>query len=345
MSKAVSESSIRWPCPAKVNLFLHITGRRDDGYHELQTVFQFLDRADHLQFDGRADHKITLSPNVPGVPAESNLIVRAARLLQQTLGIRRGVDIKLDKILPTGAGLGGGSSNAATTLLALNALWSCGLSIDELAELGVSLGADVPVFVRGHACWAEGIGEIISPVSLPSLWFVVLIPGVHTDTSTLFSSPHLTRDCSPITIRDFFAGTGSNVFQHVAVSTTREVKAAVDCLNNALPKIGEKTADQQRVVSENNSVSAVVCDDHSAVWQNCDGLVARLTSRASLTGTGSCVFIATRDQPSAQHLLAEALRQGATGDAAPGPTQQLTGFVARGLSVSPLHQMIQDHVT
>ena len=306
----MTEVTSRWPAPAKLNLLLHITGRRPDGYHELQTAFVFLDRADQLAFQCRSDGEVTLQPHVDGVATEDNLVVRAARLLQQAAGIRQGVDITLDKVLPMGAGLGGGSSDAATTLVALNELWSCGYSVDALAQLGLSLGADVPVFVRGQACWAEGVGEIMTPVSMPSLWFVVLVPNVHIETAALFSSPELTRDCSPITIRDFLAGRGGNVFQPVAAKAYVAVAEAIKRLN----QVRDLSMLQGR-------------QDYSQCEG--EGLVKRLTQEASLTGTGSCVFLAARDETSAQHLLAQVLQSEANTAA-----QTRLSTASQGLSTS-----------
>lgn len=188
------------PAPAKLNRLLHITGRRDDGYHELQTLFQFLDHGDTLDLRRREDGRITLTPALPGVDHDANLIVRAARLLQQSTGCRLGADIALTKRLPMGGGLGGGSSNAATALLGLARLWELPVSLDALAELGLRLGADVPVFVRGRAAWAEGIGERLTPVELDTPWFVVVHPGVRIATSAVFGAPQLTRDTPPISM-------------------------------------------------------------------------------------------------------------------------------------------------
>ena len=191
-----------WPAPAKLNRFLHILGRRADGYHQLQTIFQFLDIADELRFIPRSDGLIERIKELPGVPAEQDLSIRAARLLQQASGSTQGVSLQIDKKIPLGGGLGGGSSNAATTLLALNHYWRTGLSLSELAELGLRLGADVPVFVHGKAAWAEGVGEQLTP--LPELdrpWFVVLMPACSVATGEVFSDPGLTRDSPAIKIR------------------------------------------------------------------------------------------------------------------------------------------------
>lgn len=196
--------------PAKLNLFLHIVGRRPDGYHLLQTVFQLLDFGDELGFSLRDDGQILLHSELPGVPVEQNLIVRAARLLQNHCPFPQGADITLAKHLPMGGGLGGGSSDAATTLLGLNRLWDLQLSIDKLAALGLQLGADVPVFVRGHSSWAEGVGEQCTPLELPERWFVVMTPNCSVNTAEIFNAEQLTRNTPAITIAAFSQG-GSQI--------------------------------------------------------------------------------------------------------------------------------------
>ena len=217
-----------WPAPAKLNLFLHITGRREDGYHLLQTVFQFLDFGDRLRFKLRNDGLVQRINDLPGVAPEQDLVVRAARLLQQTCDQAQGVDIEVDKRLPLGGGLGGGSSDAATTLVALNQLWQCGLDEAALAQLGLGLGADVPVFIHGQAAWAEGVGEQLTPVDLPEPWFVVLCPPITVSTAEVFSAPQLRRDCPPITIRDFLAGGDvHNVCEPLVRARHPEVDAAL----------------------------------------------------------------------------------------------------------------------
>jgi 4-diphosphocytidyl-2-C-methyl-D-erythritol kinase len=224
-----------WPAPAKLNLFLHITGRRADGYHTLQTVFQFLDYADQLYFASRADHTIRRFGGPPGVPAGEDLCVRAARLLQDATGIRTGVDIYNEKRLPAGAGLGGGSSDAATTLWTLNRLWAAGLEPAELAELGLRLGADVPVFLFGRSAWAEGTGEILAPFDPPQRWYLVVNPGVSVSTAAVFSDPELTRDSPRMTIPDFVSGGGHNDCEAVVRRRYPEVAAALDWLNRLSP--------------------------------------------------------------------------------------------------------------
>jgi len=226
---------VKWPAPAKLNLFLHITARRDDGYHELQTIFQLLDVGDELAFEITAEPDIERVTDVPGVPAESDLVVRAAALLQAHTGVNTGARIHIDKHLPMGGGLGGGSSDAATTLVALNQLWGCGLGVDALAALGKSLGADVPVFVRGETAWAEGIGEKLTAIALPQQWFVVLRPDVEISTPALFASPELTRDCPRIKIRDFLASGGENVFEPLVRKQYPEVDKAMKWLDKFSP--------------------------------------------------------------------------------------------------------------
>lgn len=193
------------PAPAKLNLFLHVTGRRPDGYHLLQTVFQLLDFGDSLDFSLREDGAIRRTTPVEGVPEDSDLVVRAARLLQQARPMRAvaGADIAVTKRLPMGGGLGGGSSDAATTLIALNHLWGTGLDRDELMALGLQLGADVPFFIFGRNAFAEGVGEALAEIATPACWYVVLEPGVQVPTAAIFSSPELTRDSEPVRITDF----------------------------------------------------------------------------------------------------------------------------------------------
>lgn len=208
-----------WPAPAKINLFLHVLGRRADGYHRLQTLFQFLDYGDELRFQLREDGQIRRSAGPEEIPEDSDLAIRAARALRAACAGRQGVDIAVDKRTPAGAGLGGGSSDAATVLVALNRLWDCGLDNDRLAAIGLTLGADVPVFVRGLAAWAEGVGEQLTPVQLPEPWYVVLVPPVQVATAAIFGAPELKRDSAPITLADYLAGAGHN--DCTPVTTTR----------------------------------------------------------------------------------------------------------------------------
>lgn len=224
-------NSRAWPAPAKLNLFIHVTGRRPDGYHTLQTVYQFLDYADTLGFTLRADGLITRSKGPAGLPAAEDLAVRAARLLQQATAYREGVDIRVRKRIPAGAGLGGGSSDAATVLVALNRLWELNLPPEELAALGLQLGADVPVFVNGQAAWAEGVGEQLQPIAeLPEPWYLVVQPPAAVSTREIYQAPELTRNSAPITISGFLAGEGRNDFLPVVSARHPEVAAALDWL-------------------------------------------------------------------------------------------------------------------
>jgi len=265
MNTAAPQESLVWLAPAKLNLFLHITGRRPDGYHELQTVFQFLDFSDELQFQVREDGQICRVSDTPGVSEAEDLVVRAAQLLKSETGCELGVDIRIQKNLPMGGGLGGGSSDAATTLVALNQLWELGLDEDSLAVLGLQLGADVPVFVRGQAAWAEGVGEHLQPVTLSEPWFVVLVPKVNVSTADLFNDPQLTRDSTPIKIRGSLEGYDihafGNVFEPVVRKRYREIDEAIAWLNEFSP--------------------------------------------ARLTGTGACVFAAFDEESRAREAAAQ----------------------------------------
>lgn len=232
MSNSTDSQWLTVPAPAKLNLMLHITGRRADGYHNLQTLFQFVDYGDELHFRPRQDDVLTLEPAVAGVPFEDNLIIRAARLLQARATRPCGADIRLEKKLPMGGGLGGGSSDAATTLLALNQLWQLGLSTDELAAMGLSLGADVPVFVRGEAAFAEGVGELLTPVpQLAEPWYLVICPQVHVNTAKIFSHEGLTRDTAAINIRTALRQGGRNDCQAIVSELYPEVGKALNLLN------------------------------------------------------------------------------------------------------------------
>ncbi|EKD5159658.1 4-(cytidine 5'-diphospho)-2-C-methyl-D-erythritol kinase [Enterobacter cloacae] len=230
-----------WPSPAKLNLFLYITGQRADGYHTLQTLFQFIDYGDTLSIELRQDGQICLLTPVEGVAHEDNLIVRAARLLMNAaadtgrLPAGSGADIRIAKRLPMGGGLGGGSSNAATVLVALNHLWGCGLSTDELAALGLTLGADVPVFVRCHAAFAEGVGEILSPVEPPEKWYLVAHPGVSIPTPVIFKDPELPRNTPARSIETLLNCEFSNDCEVIARKRFREVDAALSWLLEYAP--------------------------------------------------------------------------------------------------------------
>ncbi len=220
-----------WPAPAKLNLFLRITGRRPDGYHELQTVFRLLDWGDEVRLRLRADGEIRCLRGVPGVAAQDDLVVRAATLLQRHAGTQAGADIEVDKRIPLGGGLGGGSSDAATVLVALNRLWGLDLDDDVLAGLGRQLGADVPVFVRGRSAWAEGVGDQLTPIRLPRRCYVVLDPREHVPTAALFQAPELTRNALRATISSFASGeTTENAFAPVVRARHPRVAAALDWL-------------------------------------------------------------------------------------------------------------------
>ncbi len=196
----------KWPAPAKINLFLHIIGRRADGYHLLQTAFQLLDFCDEIEVKVRDDGRIERLSGAPGVEPADDLVTRAACALQAATGTRLGAELRVHKRIPLGAGLGGGSSDAATTLVALNEVWQTGLSLGALASIGLRLGADVPVFVHGESAYAEGIGEQISRVELPKLWFLVLTPPFHVSTRAVFTDSGLTRNTPPLTIASWLKG-------------------------------------------------------------------------------------------------------------------------------------------
>lgn len=265
MTQTAMSPALTLPAPAKLNLFLHITDRRADGYHLLQTVFQFLDVADTLHFSLRRDSLITLAPALAGVAAEDNLVVKAARLLQAETGCTLGTDIVLEKRLPMGGGIGGGSSDAATTMLGLNRLWQLGLSIEELAVLGLRLGADVPVFVQGQAAWAEGVGEHLMPVEIPEPWYLVLTPNAHVSTAEVFNHAALTRHTPAITLAAFLGGGLS-------------LSLANDC-ENVVRKLSPEV-------------------DAALIWLAQHG-------PARMTGTGACCFLACADQATAKALLAQ----------------------------------------
>ncbi|HJS21634.1 MAG TPA: 4-(cytidine 5'-diphospho)-2-C-methyl-D-erythritol kinase [Steroidobacteraceae bacterium] len=226
-----------WPAPAKLNLFLHVLGRRADGYHELQTAFQIIDLCDEIGFDPRNDGQVTRVEGPFEVPPFDDLVVQAARRLQKEQRTSRplGVSIHLRKRIPLNSGLGGGSSDAATTLVALNVLWGLGLSVERLADIGLDLGADVPVFVRGHSAWAEGIGERLTPTELPEMAYIVIYPGVGVSTREVFQAPELTRNSDPITIRAFLESEVGNDCEPVVRALYPQVAAALDWLSGYAP--------------------------------------------------------------------------------------------------------------
>jgi 4-diphosphocytidyl-2-C-methyl-D-erythritol kinase len=223
-------ATTRWPAPAKLNLFLHVTGRRADGYHELQTAFQLLDFADSIDIEPLRDGDIVRIEGLPGVAPDDDLAVRAARALRATTGTRQGARIRVVKRIPAGGGLGGGSSDAATVLVALNELWRTGLDLAKLASIGADLGADVPVFVHGRSAWAEGIGERLQPLDLPERWFVVIHPGVAVGTRDVFQAPELTRNSPVITIRGLFEAATRNDCEPVVRARFPAVGDALDWL-------------------------------------------------------------------------------------------------------------------
>jgi 4-diphosphocytidyl-2-C-methyl-D-erythritol kinase len=221
-----------WPAPAKLNLFLHVLGRREDGYHRLQTAFQFLDVGDSLTFEPRRGGSIRRPEGPEGVPEDEDLAVRAATLLKAATGTGRGVTIRIRKRIPAGGGLGGGSSDAATTLVALNHLWKTGLARDELAALAVRLGADVPVFVLGRSAFADGIGDILEPADWPRPWYLVVNPGCRVSTAEIFAAPELTRNTPETTINGFLSDGGRNDFEPVVRIRYPEVGAVLDWLSS-----------------------------------------------------------------------------------------------------------------
>ena len=258
-----------FPAPAKVNLFLHITGRRADGYHLLQSVFRLLDHHDTIHLRPTDDSQIRRVHDVPGVPEAQDLCVRAARLLQQHSGTRQGVQIAVDKRIPMGGGLGGGSSDAATVLLALNRLWNLHLPRQILMDLGLQLGADVPVFIFGRNAWAEGVGEQLQAVALPPAWYLVLTPDAHVSTAEIFASKELTRDTIPTTIAAFSR-----------VQTPEEQEGLF-----------------------HNDLEPVVCQRYPAVASSLEFL--KKFGQARMSGSGASVFVAFEKQAEAELRFAE----------------------------------------
>jgi 4-diphosphocytidyl-2-C-methyl-D-erythritol kinase len=280
-----------WPAPAKLNLFLHVVARRADGYHDLQTVFQLVDLCDAIHIEVTEDGRIVREAAASGAapPTEDpaqDLVVRAARALQQASGSRAGARIAVDKRIPVGGGLGGGSSDAATVLVALNTLWKLQLDEDRLAQIGLALGADVPLFVRGRSAWAEGRGERLRAMSLPPRWFLILHPRVFVSTREILQAPELTRNSPLLTIPQYLAGGARNDCEPVVRARQPEVAAALDWLA-----------------------------DHAV---------------ARLTGTGSCIFASFESAAAAGAVATQVPARWST-------------WVARGLDVSPLHEMPPVH--
>lgn len=309
------------PSPAKLNLFLHITGRRDDGYHQLQTLFQLLDYGDTITLDTRTDNRIALSDSLAGVPDSDNIVIRAAQLLQRQIINNRtdkssalstcplGATIGITKRIPMGGGLGGGSSNAASTLLGLNYLWQAGLSIAQLAKLGLSLGADVPVFIHGLSSFAEGVGDELQALALPKRWYIVIKPPVSVPTATIFSHAQLTRDTLPIRI------------------------AAVFEPPDPLHEAGQYSAEIEPILhsSLRNDCEAVVRAEYPAIDEALQWL-GHQTGQigvARLTGTGACIFASFATQVAAQTVL----------DCMPAG---LSGFIALGVNRSTAHKALEE---
>lgn len=287
-----------FPAPAKLNLFLHVVGRRADGYHCLQSIFRLIDRADTVHLDLRDDGAIARTGDLPGVPEARDLTVRAARLLQSRAPEGSGVNIRLDKTLPLGGGLGGGSSDAATVLLALNRLWGVHLPRADLQILALRLGADVPVFVFGRTAFAEGIGEILRPVEAPPAWYVVLTPPVQVPTAAIFAAPELTRDTPPLTIAPFSAGMGHTTLHGLSSMESRR------------PLVGR------------NDLEPVAVKRYPEVARHLAWLAQ--FGEARMTGSGACVF-ASFDTEEAAHEVLRRL------------PDSMRGFVAQGLDRHPLY--------
>ena len=263
-------SYLFWPAPAKLNLFLQITGQREDGYHNIQTVFQFLDISDRLRFKLRDDGKIRRKTDNEGIKSEDDLVIKAAYALKAATGTDKGVDIYLQKILPVGGGVGGGSSDAATTLMVLNYLWKTGLDIEQLAEIGLALGADVPIFVHGQASFAQGTGNQLEAVEPEEPWYLIVQPEIHISTAKIFSDSQLTRDSQGIRICDLQIGTANEA-------------QIFDGLGNVFEPV---------VTQQYPEIAEVI-------------RYLRKSGNARLTGTGACVFVAFNSKDEAQQELAK----------------------------------------
>lgn len=265
---------LTWPAPAKLNHFLHIIGQREDGYHLLQSVIQFIDLCDELRFTLRDDAEIICQNSNRTISQQDDLCVKAAQLLQQHTASKQGVDIQLTKNIPLGAGMGGGSSDAATTLLALNDIWDCGLNRQDLEVLGAQLGADVPVFIRGQACWVEGVGEQLSPITLEEPWYIVIFPNVHLNTQQMFKDSDLTRNCAPIRIRDFLPAGNGKLAEQMDLAGLGETQ-----------NVFEPIARRQPVV------------ERAFSWLN-------KLAPARLTGSGSAVYAVCETKLQAEEIAA-----------------------------------------
>lgn len=269
MNLSAAEGRSAWPAPAKLNLFLHVTGRRADGYHLLQTVFRLLDWGDTVHLRPRTDGVIRRTSTLAGVAEEADLVVRAARRLREHVGRPElGADIAVDKRIPLGGGLGGGSSDAATVLVGLDRLWGLGLDTDTLADLGLSLGADVPVFVRGRSAFAEGVGEVLTPLELPSADYLVVDPGVVVPTAELFQAPELTRDMPPLTIRGFLSGEPTrNAFEPIVRARHPAVARAFDWLApHGEPRLSGSGGAVFMAVGGEGADLVATCPDGMRAW-------------------------------------------------------------------------------
>ena len=317
-----------WPAPAKLNLFLHITGRRADGYHLLQTVFQFINHCDWLYFTPRDDGVIQRLSELPGVAPEHDLTVRAARLLQECVTSPHGVDILIDKRLPMGGGLGGGSSDAATTLVALNQLWGLHLPTEQLAALGLQLGADVPVFIHGHATWAEGVGEIMTPITLPEPWYVVIAPPCQVSTREIFSAPELTRDAPTLTIEGFLSpGRMPKCGERARSASLSPATPVLPCTSQDAqePPAVDPGSVEGAGWGGSNVCEPVVCQRYPVVAAALAWLRKQPGAVGTrMTGTGACVFAAFTDESSAR----QAVQRIPAG---------MQGFAAQGMNRSPLY--------
>ena len=256
---------MKYLAPAKLNLFLHITKRRPDGYHELQTLFQLIDYYDELDFKVRSDNVINLKCNAD-IPLQDNLVFKAARFLQQHCNIPQGVNIYLYKRIPTGMGLGGGSSDAATTLRVLNRLWDCRLNNTQLMTYGKDLGADIPLFINAQSAWGEGIGEVLRAVKLPPRWYVVFIPPHQINTSVMFECSELKRDCVRVSMKDYLAGRTTNVFEAIIRKEYSQIAADMDWLN------GRSTA----YLTGSGGAFFASCENEAQAIQLTDGCPAHL---------------------------------------------------------------------
>ena len=280
VSKPGTGSVAPWPAPAKLNLFLHVLGRRPDGYHELQTAFQFVDLCDELVLEPREDGRIVRAEGPAEIPASDDLSIRAAERLQAQAGANEsGVTIRLRKRIPLQGGLGGGSSDAATVLVALNRLWNLGLGTEELARIGLELGADVPVFVQGHAAWAEGVGERLQPIEPPETAYLVIRPGCAVSTAEVFQAPELTRNSPAITIRDFLKSGGRNDCEPLVRSRFPEVAAALDWLGRFAPARLTGTGSCIFAPFANREQAQAVATQVPARWQ---GFVVQGRNRSPL---------------------------------------------------------------